>query len=116
MNVQKLKTFFLNKICTVLTRDYNLPIKNHLEYSKFFFGEIVEIDDSGVYMKSLEFKTLAFFPFPCALIEEQYIPENHPQAQKIKSELEEKNKTEMPKDRITVEELTKKVRNLMTNH
>ena len=116
MNIQKIKEFYLNKICTILTKETAIPIKNYIDHAKYFTGEVIDVDQDGVWLRSLETKTVSLFTFPlCGIVEEQFIPETHPEAKKIKEELDTKNKkppVNGGKEYISVDSLTEKIKKL----
>lgn len=105
--VDNLRKNFLNKICTLLTSPTSFPFKDAVQHSRFFTGEVVDINVYGLWVKNLEFNTYAFFSFPIVgIIEEQVIPGNDPRAKKVVEDI----KKPIPSNFIPVEALTKLVK------
>ncbi len=115
--VKAIRTNFLGKICTVLTPHSAIPLKDPIQHSQYYTGELVGVDASGVWVKHPQNGTLAFFLFPLqGIVEEQQISPEDPRYQKIKEEMEkkEKAKTSLVKKPdsavISVDELSARLR------
>jgi len=93
-----IKENFLGRICTILTNSSALPLKDYIQHSQYYTGEVVGVDESGVWIKHPQNSTLAFFCFPIqGIVEEQYIPANDPRHEKIKEEISSKKEKAVPK-------------------
>lgn len=91
--VKSLKDNFLGKVCTILTQSCAIPFKSPMEHSQYFSGILVGVDPSGVWLKSPLYGTLAFFSFPIqGIVEETKVDPTDPRYQKIKEELDKKEK------------------------
>lgn len=100
---------FVNKICTVFSQNSGFPFKDGVQYSNYFTGRVEQIDENGIWLRQPHIDTLAFYPFPVTIIEEQYLPEDTPEAIKIKEELTPKPPKPM-ETFIPIEEFTKMVK------
>jgi hypothetical protein len=108
---------FLNKPCTILTRDIGFPFTGPIQHSQYFSGLVKEVNQYGVLIEHLQTKTLAFFAFPIVgIVEEQTVTKDNPNYEKIKEELEQKKKPTpkpvpaqrpTPNNYLSVEEMTK---------
>lgn len=115
MNHFELREKFLNKVCTILCHQTSYPFKDGIEYSEFFTGLIEDIDESGVWLRHLKVKTLAFFAFPIVgIVEEQVLQKGDPIIEKIKESNKPKPIMKPPiigqTTFVPVESLTKLVR------
>jgi hypothetical protein len=120
--VENLKSNFTGRICTVLTSPVSFQFQDALQHAQFFAGKVMEINQYGIWLKHLHTNTFSFYSFPIVgIVEEPYIPENDPRAEKIKEELkikeeqqkkkEARPKTPPPQSQfIPIESLTKMVR------
>jgi hypothetical protein len=106
---------FVGKLCTILTQPVSFPFRDGKQHSEFFTGRVTAVDRFGIWMKHLNTDTIAFFTHPIiGIIEEQFIPKDDPRYEKIKSELESKQKPLLPKSNnyVSVEELTEMAKKL----
>src|SRR5581483_9222523 len=93
---------FIGKVCTILTNQTSFPFKDAKQYSEFFTGQVVEVNNQGICIKHLNTNTLAFYSFPIiGIVEEQVIAKNDPAYEEIKRKLEK------PQAVLSVEEMTK---------
>jgi hypothetical protein len=107
---EKLSKIYLDKICTILTREVAVPIKNGIQHAQYFTGRVKEIDNFGIHIQSVDTHTMSFFLFPIVgIVEEKFIPNEDPKAQEIKKELIKKNS---PTDLISIEDMTEKIKML----
>lgn len=84
-------TYFLDRVCTVLTGPIGLHITDPVRHAQYFTGKVISVDDSGIWLEHLQAKTMAYFSLPVVgILEEQFIPEDDPRSDKIKKELEKK--------------------------
>ena len=103
----KLKEKFLGKVCTILSNQIAVPIKDHVQHSQYFTGMVTDIDIHGIWLKHLNINTYAFYQFPIVgIVEEQFIPEGDPRTEKIKEGLKGKQ-PQKASQFIPVDQLTK---------
>lgn len=87
--VQLLSEGFLGKICTVLTNSSVLPVKDAVQHSQYFTGEVQRIDRYGIWVKHITSGTMGFFAFPIVgIVEEQVIAQDDPRHEKLKEEVQ----------------------------
>jgi hypothetical protein len=82
-------TTFLGKVCTILTNPTPFPFRDAKQHASYFSGLVTEINEEGIFLKNLVFKTMAFFTFPIiGIIEEIGVAEDDPNFEKVKMEVE----------------------------
>ena len=96
---------FLGKIVTILTVSTGLPLQDGMAHATYFSGELIRVDQHGVYLKHVQFETLSFYAFPLVgIIEEKKIAKDDPGHVKIQEEIarnkEQKELAAIPKKTI----------------
>lgn len=84
---------FIGKVCTILTQPVSFPFKDGSQFAEFFSGKVINVDKFGIWVQHVNAHTMAFFTHPIVgIIEEQTVLKNDPRYEKIKTELEGKQK------------------------
>jgi len=85
--------YFEGKVCTILTTQisFGLSLQQSTDY---FVGRVDEINEMFVWLTHLPTGTKSMFPVQhiIGIIEEQVISNDHPDAEKIKEELEKQRR------------------------
>ena len=111
--------FFVDKVCTILTTPVAIPIKDPFSASQYFTGQVTKVDETGIWIKHLPTGNMGYFSFPIVgIVQEQYVPQNDPNHDKIKEEiLKQKNPAPkiLPNNFTSVSDLTKMAKDLKKN-
>ena len=113
--LQNLTENFLGKICTIITQDIALPIKDPIVAAQYFTGEVTSIDYDGIWIKHMLSKTKAFYAFPLiGIVEEKVVAANDPMHEKITQDIikvEKKPAAKAPVNNfVGIDELREKVK------
>jgi hypothetical protein len=107
----------MGKVCTIITVPHSVPIKDAVQHSQYFTGEVYEVDDLGVWIKHPINGASSFFAFPfLGIVEEPVILSTDSRYEKVKEQLEAKNKPkikDLPQPQgqfISTDELTEKLK------
>jgi hypothetical protein len=112
-------TPFVGKICTVMTGPTSFPFRDVTKHADYFSGLVTDVNEEGIFIKNLNFNTLAFYAFPIVgIVEEQVVAKSDPNFEKVKNEIE-KTKPPVRKPAVapsnnflSIEEMTKMAKNI----
>jgi hypothetical protein len=103
---------FLGKVCTVLTQSVSFPFTNPRQHAEYFTGIVKEVNTYGILIEHPKTNDLAFFSFPVVgIVEEQAVAKNDPNYEKIREEIEQKQKPKavpkpLPPNYLSLEDMT----------
>jgi len=96
--LDKLKEFFLGKVCTVITVGVNKGAFPDQQFAEFFTGIVEAIDKDGVFTKHhlTGCKNFYAMEYVVGIIEEQVITDDNPKYQEIVEEVKKLPKESKP--------------------
>lgn len=102
--------YFMGKVCTIITSSTNLPLKDPLEACQYFTGQVVQIDESYIWVKHLNTGRMGCFIQPViGIVEEQTIQKDDPSIGELKNQVTKyKKPIATSESRLSVLELQKK--------
>ena len=81
--------YFVGKVCTVATVQTNLLIKNEKEFVLYYNGIVEQVDEHGIWLKSLINSKMSFFSnnYIVGVFEEETLEETDPSFKEIKDKI-----------------------------